>query len=115
VRRRRGLTLLEVLVALAVLALGITALQRLLTRSIATVAADAQASRAMVLARALLAEANVRPPEPGHSEGVRGGLRFEREVTPLPHPGLRRITVRVSPPSGGAACELVELVRVPAA
>jgi hypothetical protein len=104
-----------VLVALAVLAVGITALQRLVARSIATVAADAQASRAMVLARTLLAEADVRPPEPGHSAGVRGGLRFERDVTPMPHPGLRRVTVRVLPPSGGAACELVELVRVPSA
>ena len=52
---RRGLTLLEVMVALVILAVGVTALQRLLVRSVATVTADGQTTRAMLLAQALLA------------------------------------------------------------
>lgn len=115
-KRRRGITLLEVLVALAILALGVTALQRLLVRSVATVTADGRATRAMLLARALLAEAEAKPPEPGQSEGVRaGGLRFERDVRRTLHPSLREVRVRVYPEAGGAACELVEMVRVPPA
>jgi len=109
VRRRRGITLLEVLVALVILAVGVTALQRLLARSVATVTADGRTTRAMLLAQALLAEAEVQPPEPGRSDGVRpGGLRFEREV-------LRGVRVRVYPEAGGTACEVMEMIRVPPA
>ena len=109
------MTLVEVLVALAVLAVGVVSLQRLLVRSVAMVARDGEASRAMLLARALLAEAELRPPEPGHTEGARpGGLRFDRDVRRTPHPALREVRVRVSA-GGGTACELVELVRVPPA
>jgi len=116
VRGHRGLTLLEVLVALVILAVGVTALQRLLVRSVATIAADGQTTRAMLLAQALLAEAEVRPPEPGRSEGVRpGALHFEREVRRTLHPALREVRVRVYPEAGGTACELVEMVRVPPA
>ena len=111
---RRGFTLVEVLVAVAVLALGVTALQRLVVRSVATVAADADATRTMLLARALLAEAELRPPEPGHADGVRpGGLRFARDVLRTAHPALREVRVQVWSDAPGSACELVELVRVP--
>jgi type II secretion system protein I len=116
VRGHRGLTLLEVLVALAVVAVGVTALERLLVRSITTITADAETTRAMLLAQALVAEAEVRPPEPGRTEGVRAnGLRFEREVRRTAHPGLREIRVRVLPNHPGRACELVEVIRVPPA
>ena len=112
--RRRGFTLLEVLVALVILAVGVSALQRLLVRSLATVTADGETTRAMLLAQALLAEAEVQPPEPGRSEGVRpGGLHFEREVRRTLHPALREVRVRVYPEAGGTACELVEMIRVP--
>jgi type II secretion system protein I len=116
----RGLTLLEVLVALVVLATGIVALQRLLAGSVAGVAGDVRLTRAMLLARTMLAEAELRPPEPGRVAGDLAGrpggagLRFEREVTRTPHDGLREVRVRVyGDPDGGDACELVELVRVP--
>jgi len=111
---RRGFTLLEVLVALVVLAVGVVALQRLLVRSVAGVADDAQLTRAMLAARALLAEAEVRPPEPGTTTGTRGGLTFERAVGRTAAPALREVRVRVFAGSG-ATCELVELIRVPAA
>jgi type II secretion system protein I len=114
---RRGMTLLEVLVALAVLATGIVALQRLAARSIDAVATAERLTRAMVGARALLAEAVLVPPEPGHLEGdlaAESRLRFERDVTPTPHPGLREVRVRVWwERRDRAVCELVELVRVP--
>jgi general secretion pathway protein I len=112
-RAVRGFTLLEVLVAVAILAVGVTALQRLFARSIVTIAADVDRSRAMLLARALLAEAELAPPEPGHDAGARpGGLAFERDVVRTPHPGLREVRVRVRDPSGGS-CELIEVMRVP--
>jgi type II secretion system protein I len=109
---RRGFTLVEVLVALSVLAVGVTAVQRLSARSVATIDADARASRAMLLARTLLAEAALTPPEPGHTAGDRGGLSFERDVARTLHPALREVRVRVAW-RDGSACELLELVRVP--
>jgi prepilin-type N-terminal cleavage/methylation domain-containing protein len=116
VTSRRAFTLLEAVVALAVLAIGVVALERLLVRSIAGVAADVAASRAMMSARAVLTEAELRPPEPGHAVGTDpDGLRFERDVVRTAHPGLREVTVRVQPADGGPPCELVELIRVPAA
>jgi hypothetical protein len=121
-RRTRGLSLLEVLVAVTVLATGIVAMQRLVARSVGGLATDAELTRAMLLARSLLADAEVAPPEPGHADGTladrRGaaGFRFTRDVLRTPHDGLREVRVRVYPDGRpAAACELVELVRVPAA
>ena len=108
--RHRGLTLLEV--AVAVLSIGVVALERLVGRSVATVADDARLTRAMLAARALLAEAALAVPEPGFDEGERDGLRFTREVRATPHPALREVRVRVgNGPRDPAACELVEMIR----
>lgn len=112
-RGTRGLTLLEVVVAVAVLAVGAVALQRLVARSVATIADDARLTRAMLAARAVLAETAVAVPQPGLDEGTRDGLRFEREVRPTPHPALREVRVRVGDgPRDRGACELVEVMRV---
>lgn len=112
-RGTRGLTLLEVVVAVAVLAVGVVALQRLVGRSVAVIADDARLTRAMLAARALLAETALVTPEPGHDEGTRDGLRFERDVRPTPHPALREVRVRVGDgPRDRGACELVEVIRV---
>jgi len=118
---RHGMTLLEALVALTVLATGVLAVQRLALHSVAGIAADAELTRAMLLARALLAEAALAPPEPGHVAGDLAGrgpqaadLRFERTVSTGPHPGLREVRVRVfRPDRPGDTCELLEFVRVP--
>ncbi len=111
---RRGFTLLEVLAAVTILAVGLTALTRLVAHSVATVSADTQLTRAMLVARTLVAEAELAPPEPGHTEGARsGGLRFERDISRTPHADLREVRVRVYPEAGGSGCEIVELVRVP--
>jgi general secretion pathway protein I len=110
--RARGFTLLEVLVALTILAVGVVALQRLAVQSVATIGSDARATDAMLLARGLLAEAAVAPPEPGRSAGVRGPLRWVRDVTRAVHPRLREVRVRISR-DGETDVELVELIRVP--
>jgi type II secretion system protein I len=113
---RRGLTLLEVMVAVAVLATGVVAVQRLANRSVATVARDGDLTRAMLLARSLLAEAELAPPGVGHVAGEAApGFRFVRDVTRTPHARLREVRLRVFP-AGRAAegAELVELLRVPA-
>src|SRR5438093_13705919 len=96
-RRPRGMTLLEVLVALAVLAIGVTALQGLLTASVRGIATDVRLTEALLLARSLLAEAEVRPPEPGHVEGERpGALPYFRYTAPTPHLVHAELPVRVS-------------------
>lgn len=115
-RGRAGFGLLEVLVALVVVAVGVTAMQRLVTRSLATLGEDLRLTRAMLAAQALLTDAALTPPEPGHTAGsTPGGLRFEREVTRAPHPALRQIRVRVWPDDGAAPCELWEVIHVPPA
>ena len=115
-RSSRGLGLLEVLVALVVLAVGVTALQRLVTRSVGTLGEDLRLTRAMLAAQGMLAEAALAPPEPGETNGsTPDGLRFERAVARTPHPALREIRVRVWPDAGAAPCELMEVVRVPPA
>ena len=80
---RAGFGLLEVLVALVVVAVGVTALQRLVTRSVATLGEDLRLTRAMLAAQTLLADAALAPPEPGSRRAAppRTGLRFERTVT----------------------------------
>jgi type II secretion system protein I len=110
------MTLLEVLVALAVLATGVVGLERLLAASVAAVAADARLTRGMLAARALLAEAAVGVPPLGSAAGevaATPGLRWERDVTATPHSALRQVRVRVSWAEGREACELVEVIRVP--
>ena len=113
---RRGLTLLEVMVAVAVLATGVLAIQRLANRSVANVARDGDLTRAMLLARSLLAEAELAPPDVGHVAGKAGpGFQFVRDVTRTPSARLREVRLRVfreNRPAEGA--ELVELLRVPA-
>lgn len=108
-----GFGLIEVLVALAVLALGIVALERLAARSAGTLRAEAARTRALLAARALLADAALEVPEPGTWAGTAaGGLRAEREVRRTPHPALAEVVVRVWPDEPWAApCELVEVVR----
>jgi len=104
-----------VLVALVVLAVGVTALQRLATRSMRVVGDDQSRTRALFAARTLLAEAALTPREPGHERGeTPEGFAWERDVARTPHPMLREVRVRVLP-AGGTAVELVEVMRVPPA
>jgi prepilin-type N-terminal cleavage/methylation domain-containing protein len=113
VRGTRGLTLLEVVVATAIVAIGVVALERLVVQSTATLAADVETSRALLAAQAVLAEAVVVPPEPGRATLERAGLRVARDVEPTAHPALRQVRVRAWG-AAGAPVELLEVVRVPA-
>jgi prepilin-type N-terminal cleavage/methylation domain-containing protein len=115
-RSPTGLTLLEVMVAVAVLAIGVTSLQKLVSTGVGTIATDARLTRTMLRAQALLAEAGVRTPEVGHVSGEEAGppvLHWERDVTPTGHAALREVRVRVWTDAGRRdAGELVEVMRV---
>jgi general secretion pathway protein I len=99
-----GFTLLEVLVAVAVLGLALVSLLGLHVRSIALVDRDQRVTEATLLARLLMTEVEIGPPP---ELGVTAGdfeerfperypdLRWEREVVALPLPDLREVRVRV--------------------
>ena len=100
----RGFTLLEVLVAVAVLALALISLLGLHVRNIDLIGRDQRITEATFLARTVMTEAEIeRFPELGRTEGDFAdwypdrfsGVRWEREVVPTPLPDLREIRVRV--------------------
>ena len=112
--RARGFTLLEVLVALAVVGTGLTAMARLTAASVATLDTEMRRAQALLAARAMLADATLAPPPLGRRDGVRtDGVRWEETVEPTPHPRLRTVRVRVFA-TPDTPIELVEVVRVPA-
>jgi general secretion pathway protein I len=103
--RRAGFTLLEVLVAVAVLGLALVSLLGLHVRNLALVERDQRITEATLLARGLMTEAEVEPfPDVGLTSGdfeerYPGrfpGLRWEREVAPTPVPDVHEVRVRVS-------------------
>lgn len=108
-----GFTLVEAIVALAVVAMGVVAAQRLLAQSTRTLAAEHAATRAQLAAQTLLAEARLGPLPLGVIEGTDAeGIAYTRDVRATDHPALR--TVRVHAQAGGrtgASCELVEILR----
>jgi hypothetical protein len=115
-RSRAGFGLLEAVLALVVVAVGVTALQRLVTRSVSALGENLRLGRAMLGAQSVLADTALEPPEPGTTTGTTpDGLRFEREVRRTPHPALREVRVRVWPDVGAAPCELWEVIGVPPA
>ena len=108
---RRGFTLIEVAVAVGVLAMVGVALQRLAVQSLGTIERDAARARTLVAARARLAEAALVPPAPGTETWTDvDGIRTTRVVTRTAHPRLREVRVRAELAGGREASELVELV-----
>ena len=101
---RAGFTLLEVLVAVAVLGLALVSLLGLHVRTLALIDRDQRVTEATLLARALMTEAEVGTfPDIGVTNGDFDerypdrypDLRWEREVLPSPLPDLREVHVRV--------------------
>jgi prepilin-type N-terminal cleavage/methylation domain-containing protein len=112
---KRGFTLIEVAVAVALLGIAGLAVQRLAVQSLGTIERDAARARTLVAARARLAEAALRPPAPGSATWTEpDGVRTTRVVTGTAHPRLREVRIRAERPDGREASELMELVYVPA-
>jgi len=99
-----GFTLLEVLVAVAVLGLALVSLLALHVRNIDLIARDARVTEATMLARGLMTEVETGPfPDLAITDGDfeleypgrYPGLRWEREVSTTPVPTVREVRVRV--------------------
>lgn len=121
-RHAAGFTLLEVLVAVAILGVALTSLLGLHVRNVDLIARDQRITEATMLARLLMTEAEVeRFPDLGilsgdfedHFPARYPGLRWEREVVPTPLPDLREVRVRVhrSDEESGDDVTLVYYVR----
>jgi len=100
VKRTCGFTLLEVMIALAILALVGVAFLRAQAGSIRLVDESSQISLATLLAREKMAELEgMRFPEVGKNSGTGGeaypALRWEQVVTTTELPAIRKALVRV--------------------
>ncbi len=119
--RDRGFTIVEALVAFAILAVLGTALFQALGGSMATSRNLEQRERALMLARSLYEAVGLREvARLGQAEGTdKGGLRWRREVASIPQvPGearyeLRRIRIEIlAPVPDDAVLAEVETVRL---
>jgi general secretion pathway protein I len=121
VRRTGGFTLLEVMVALAVIATAFTALLGLHVRNLRLAAREQAYAQSMLLARSLITEVELGGfPDVGEAQGDfeaefpgrYPGYRWYRTVSEFPAPDTREVTVRVVPSGDeSAACELTLFVR----
>lgn len=122
-RRRRGLVLVEVLVAVVILGIGLSAGWRSVSAATGRQAQVRERILAQWVAQDVLARMHAERawPGPGHREyaAVQAGQSFvvREEVTDTPNAAFRRVSLRVSGPEGGAEAlsELVGFVRAPAA
>ena len=118
----RGFTLLEVVVAMAVIAVAFTALLGLHVRSLKLAAREQSYTQALLLARTLVTDAELQGgfPDVGISTGdfeerfpgSYPGFLWEQTVNPTPFPQTREVTIRVVPPGDpAAAAELTLYLR----
>lgn len=117
----RGFTLLEVMVALVVIATAFTALLGLHVRNLRLAAREQSYTQALLLSRSLITEVEIGDyPEIGLSEGdfeerypgLYPGFRWSRTVSDFMGLDTREVTVRVVPNGDqSAASELTVFVR----
>ncbi len=125
VRNRVGFTLLEVMIALVIIAFAFTGLLGLHARSIQMIAYDQNLTRATLLARELISQvqfqvsASAGLQDLGNGQGTFDGypgFRWEREVLTTDLDEMREVVVRVIfDERNPSACELVYFIRDPAA
>ena len=122
-RHAAGFTLLEVMVALVVIAFAFIGLLGLHGRNIKTVARDQQLTRATLLAREIVSQMQFEVASGGLQQlgDAHGtfegypGYRFERQVLTTGLDEVREVIVRVIfDERNPSACELVYFVRDPA-
>ena len=96
-RARRGFTLIEVLVALTIVAFAFVGLLGLHNRNLAMVSRDRDLTGAMLLARQLITELEVKErwADTGRQGGEYAGYKWEREVEETELTTVRRIRLRV--------------------
>jgi general secretion pathway protein I len=121
--RQAGFTLLEVMVALAIVAFAIVGLLGLHARNIQIIARDQSLTRATLLAREIISQIQFQVmtnglQDLGDSQGTfegYPGYRWERRVMPTGLDEMREVVIRVIwNESNPSACELVYFVRDPA-
>ena len=111
-----GFTLIEVIVALTIIAYAFVGLLGLHNRNIAMVADDQDLTRATLLARQFITEMELTEfPEIGVRRGEFGnspGFIWEADVQETELPAVRRVTLRVIwDERNPNACELVYYIR----
>lgn len=82
--RSAGFTLLEVLVAMAILAVAVTAVMQLFGQGLRLARASGEHLTATLLASQKLTEVAQAGLEPGESRGVEGTYRWQAAVRPVP-------------------------------
>lgn len=112
--RHAGFTLIEVLVALTVIAFAFVGLLGLHNRNLAMVGRDKELTGAMLLARQLITEMEVKErwPDTGTQSGEYAGYKWERDVEDTELTTVRRVRLRVIYDERiPDACSLVYYVR----
>lgn len=109
----RGFTLIEVIVAMAILAAGLAGVQAIIARAASFGDRADRALASHLLASELLGEARLKG-APAAQSGSAGELGWEREVERLEDlPGLARVTVRVHDAAGRQVLAYETLLRNP--
>jgi type II secretion system protein I len=117
VGRPAGFTLIEVLVALTIVAFAFVGLLGLHNRNLKLIGNDQDLTRATLLARQFITEMEVveQWPDTGSSRGefaTAPGFAWERDVEETDLPTVRRVVVRVIwDERNPNACELVYFIR----